>query len=86
MPVVAVFMFKNHVPFPVFVLHYFLCIIFIFSDLDGSALGMSSSPALPEGGILSPSPDPLPPPLPNPINLRLPEHGQEEEFIPVSDH
>ncbi|XP_048022875.1 tyrosine-protein phosphatase non-receptor type 13 isoform X3 [Megalobrama amblycephala] len=52
------------------------------SDLDGSALGMSSSPALPEGGILSPSPDPLPPPLPNPVNLRLPEHGQEEEFIP----
>lgn len=56
------------------------------SDLDSSALGMSSSPALPEGGILSPSPDPLPPPLPNPVNLRLPEHGQEEEFIPVSDH
>ncbi|XP_051733435.1 tyrosine-protein phosphatase non-receptor type 13-like isoform X3 [Ctenopharyngodon idella] len=52
------------------------------SDLDSSALGMSSSPALPEGGILSPSPDPLPPPLPNPVNLCLPERGQEEEFIP----
>ncbi|XP_077050302.1 tyrosine-protein phosphatase non-receptor type 13 isoform X6 [Siphateles boraxobius] len=52
------------------------------SDLDSSALGMSSSPSLPEGGILSPSPDPLPPPLPNPVNLCLPEHGQEEEFIP----
>lgn len=52
------------------------------SDLDSSALGMSSSPSLPEGGIMSPSPDPLPPPLPNPVNLCLPEHGQEEEFIP----
>ncbi|KAG1973089.1 tyrosine-protein phosphatase non-receptor type [Pimephales promelas] len=51
------------------------------SDLDSSALGMSSSPSLPEGGILSPSPDPLPPPLSIPINLSLPEHGQEE-FIP----
>uniref|UniRef100_A0A8C1IX71 Tyrosine-protein phosphatase non-receptor type 13 n=1 Tax=Cyprinus carpio TaxID=7962 RepID=A0A8C1IX71_CYPCA len=43
---------------------------------------MSSSPVLPEIGILSPSPDPLPPPLPNPVNLSLPDHGQEEEFIP----
>uniref|UniRef100_A0A671RBR6 Tyrosine-protein phosphatase non-receptor type 13 n=1 Tax=Sinocyclocheilus anshuiensis TaxID=1608454 RepID=A0A671RBR6_9TELE len=43
---------------------------------------MSSSPALPEIGILSPSPDPLPPPLPNPVNLCLQDHGQEEEFIP----
>ncbi|XP_050949422.1 tyrosine-protein phosphatase non-receptor type 13 isoform X3 [Labeo rohita] len=52
------------------------------SDLDSSAVRMSSSPALPEIGILSPSPDPLPPPLPNPVNLSLPDHGQEEEFIP----
>uniref|UniRef100_A0A672Q025 Tyrosine-protein phosphatase non-receptor type 13 n=1 Tax=Sinocyclocheilus grahami TaxID=75366 RepID=A0A672Q025_SINGR len=52
------------------------------SDLDSSAVRMSSSPALPEIGILSPSPDPLPPPLPNPVNLCLPDHGQEEEFIP----
>ncbi|XP_073680559.1 tyrosine-protein phosphatase non-receptor type 13 isoform X2 [Garra rufa] len=52
------------------------------SDLDSSAVRMSSSPALPEIGILSPSPDPLPPPLPNPVNLSLPNHGQEEEFIP----
>ncbi|KAK7143199.1 hypothetical protein R3I93_014385 [Phoxinus phoxinus] len=52
------------------------------SDLDSSALGMSSSPSLPEGGILSPSPDPLPPPLPNPVDLCLPEHGLAEEFIP----
>ncbi|KAK7131480.1 hypothetical protein R3I94_016564 [Phoxinus phoxinus] len=52
------------------------------SDLDSSALGMSSSPSLPEGGILSPSPDPLPPPLPNPVDLCLPEQGLAEEFIP----
>uniref|UniRef100_A0A8C1APL0 Tyrosine-protein phosphatase non-receptor type 20 n=1 Tax=Cyprinus carpio carpio TaxID=630221 RepID=A0A8C1APL0_CYPCA len=52
------------------------------SDLDSSAVRMSSSPVLPEIGILSPSPDPLPPPLPNPVNLSLPDHGQEEEFIP----
>ncbi len=55
------------------------------SDLDRSAVHMSSSPALPEIGILSPSPDPLPPPLPNPVNFCLPDHDQEEEFIPVSD-
>lgn len=62
------------------------CSSSLSSDLDSSELGMSSSPSLHEGGILSPSPDPLPPPLPNPVNLCLPEHGQEEEFIPVSDH
>ncbi|XP_051536746.1 tyrosine-protein phosphatase non-receptor type 13-like isoform X3 [Myxocyprinus asiaticus] len=45
------------------------------SDLDSSAMRMSSSPALPEGGVLSPSPDPLPPPS-------LPDHAHEEEFIP----
>ncbi|KTF87705.1 hypothetical protein cypCar_00041035, partial [Cyprinus carpio] len=52
------------------------------SDLDSSAVRVSSSPALPEIGILSPSPDPLPPPLPNLVNLCLPDHGQEDEFIP----
>ncbi|XP_059398769.1 tyrosine-protein phosphatase non-receptor type 13-like isoform X2 [Carassius carassius] len=52
------------------------------SDLDSSAVGVSSSPALPEIGILSPSPDPLPPPLPNLDNLFLPDHGQQDEFIP----
>ncbi|XP_016126724.1 tyrosine-protein phosphatase non-receptor type 13-like isoform X2 [Sinocyclocheilus grahami] len=52
------------------------------SDLDSSAVRVSSSPALPEIGILSPSPDPLPPPLPNLLNLCLPDHGQEDEFIP----
>uniref|UniRef100_A0A8C1RQW9 Tyrosine-protein phosphatase non-receptor type 20 n=1 Tax=Cyprinus carpio TaxID=7962 RepID=A0A8C1RQW9_CYPCA len=46
------------------------------------AIRVSSSPALPEIGILSPSPDPLPPPLPNLVNLCLPDHGQEDEFIP----
>ncbi len=54
-------------------------------SLDSSAVHMSSSPTLAEIGILSPSPDPLPPPLPNPVNLCLPDHGQEEELIPVSD-
>ncbi|XP_051533072.1 tyrosine-protein phosphatase non-receptor type 13 isoform X2 [Myxocyprinus asiaticus] len=52
------------------------------SDLDSSAMRMSSSPALPEGGVLSPSPDPLPPPLPIPVNLSVPDHTHEEEFIP----
>ncbi|XP_052393234.1 tyrosine-protein phosphatase non-receptor type 13 isoform X3 [Carassius gibelio] len=54
------------------------------SDLDSSAVRVSSSPALPQIGILSPSPDPLPPPLPNLDNLCLPDHGQEQEdeFIP----
>ncbi|XP_057215875.1 tyrosine-protein phosphatase non-receptor type 13 isoform X2 [Triplophysa rosa] len=51
-------------------------------DLDGLALRMSSSLSLPEGGVLSPSPDPLPPPLPNPINLSLPDPAHEEELIP----
>nr|XP_055035683.1 tyrosine-protein phosphatase non-receptor type 13 isoform X1 [Misgurnus anguillicaudatus] len=53
----------------------------IISDVDSPVLHMSS-PALPEGGVLSPSPDPLPPPLPNPINLSLPDHANEEELIP----
>uniref|UniRef100_A0A671LYJ9 Protein SDA1 homolog n=1 Tax=Sinocyclocheilus anshuiensis TaxID=1608454 RepID=A0A671LYJ9_9TELE len=44
---------------------------------------VSSSPALSEIGILSPSPDPLPPPLPNLLNLCLPDHGQEDKFIPL---
>ncbi|XP_026090947.1 tyrosine-protein phosphatase non-receptor type 13-like isoform X2 [Carassius auratus] len=54
------------------------------SDLDSSAVRVSSSPALSQIGILSPSPDPLPPPLPNLDNLCLPDHGQEQEdeFIP----
>uniref|UniRef100_A0A672SQU9 Tyrosine-protein phosphatase non-receptor type 13 n=1 Tax=Sinocyclocheilus grahami TaxID=75366 RepID=A0A672SQU9_SINGR len=47
-----------------------------------NVIRVSSSPALPEIGILSPSPDPLPPPLPNLLNLCLPDHGQEDEFIP----
>ncbi|XP_051959846.1 tyrosine-protein phosphatase non-receptor type 13 isoform X2 [Xyrauchen texanus] len=52
------------------------------SDLNSSAMRMLSSPALPEDGVLSPSPDPLPPPLPIPVNLSVPDHTHEEEFIP----
>ncbi|XP_051955635.1 tyrosine-protein phosphatase non-receptor type 13-like isoform X5 [Xyrauchen texanus] len=52
------------------------------SDLDSSAMCISSSPALSEGGVVSPSPDPLPPPSPNPVNLSLQDHAHEEKFIP----
>ncbi|NP_001083012.2 tyrosine-protein phosphatase non-receptor type 13 [Danio rerio] len=46
---------------------------------DSRSIRISASPALPEGDLLNPSPDPLPPPLPNPVNLSLPEH---EDLIP----
>ncbi|XP_005161523.1 tyrosine-protein phosphatase non-receptor type 13 isoform X5 [Danio rerio] len=49
------------------------------SDVNSSSIRISASPALPEGDLLNPSPDPLPPPLPNPVNLSLPEH---EDLIP----
>ncbi|XP_035382781.1 tyrosine-protein phosphatase non-receptor type 13 [Electrophorus electricus] len=45
-----------------------------------------SSPALPEEGTLSPSPDPLPPPVHNPIGLAFHERSQDvSDYLPEAE-